>query len=378
MYIIRDSPLRILILEDVEEDAGLIDRVLKRDKIEFTRVRVDTRQAFIDAVDEFKPEIILSDHSLPQFNSIEALAICKQRRKSIPFILVTGAVSEEFAVNCLKQGADDYILKSNLSRLPTAIAYALRHHQYENTRARQEEQLVNQNKELVKINKELDSFVYSISHNLRSPLSSVLGIVNIAKLDPGKSPEVVDQYFEMIEGSVKKLDKTLQEILDYSLNIRTDLEVQEIDLNKIVHASLSKLSYIKGSTEIRKYVNIHQAVPFHSDMHRIAIIFDNLISNSLRYSDNSKEQQVLNISADINPAYATVTVRDNGIGIPEQHLSNVFNMFFKATDRSEGAGLGLYIAREMVEKLKGTISIQSVKYEETVVSFTVPNKLLIA
>ncbi|MEO5976044.1 MAG: ATP-binding protein [Chryseolinea sp.] len=378
MYIIRDSPLRILILEDVEEDAGLIDRILKRDKIEFTRVRVDTRQGFIEAVDEFKPEIILSDHSLPQFNSIEALAICKQRRKSIPFILVTGAVSEEFAVNCLKQGADDYILKSNLSRLPTAIAYALRHHQYENTRARQEEQLVNQNKELVKINKELDSFVYSISHNLRSPLSSVLGIVNIAKLDPGKSPEVVDQYFEMIEGSVKKLDKTLQEILDYSLNIRTDLEVQEIDLNKIVHASLSKLSYIKGSTEIRKYVNIHQAVPFHSDMHRIAIIFDNLISNSLRYSDNSKEQQVLNISADINPAYATVTVRDNGIGIPEQHLSNVFNMFFKATDRSEGAGLGLYIAREMVEKLKGTISIQSVKYEETVVSFTVPNKLLIA
>lgn len=370
--------MRILILEDVEEDAGLIDRILKRDKIEFTRVRVDTRQGFIEAVDEFKPEIILSDHSLPQFNSIEALAICKQRRKSIPFILVTGAVSEEFAVNCLKQGADDYILKSNLSRLPTAIAYALRHHQYENTRARQEEQLVNQNKELVKINKELDSFVYSISHNLRSPLSSVLGIVNIAKLDPGKSPEVVDQYFEMIEGSVKKLDKTLQEILDYSLNIRTDLEVQEIDLNKIVHASLSKLSYIKGSTEIRKYVNIHQAVPFHSDMHRIAIIFDNLISNSLRYSDNSKEQQVLNISADINPAYATVTVRDNGIGIPEQHLSNVFNMFFKATDRSEGAGLGLYIAREMVEKLKGTISIQSVKYEETVVSFTVPNKLLIA
>ncbi len=116
-----NQAMKIVMLEDLEEDAGLIDRVLKKEKFSYTRVRVDTRDEFIDALEKFGPDLVLSDHSLPQFNSIEALQICKQQRPDIPFILVTGAVSEEFAVNCLKQGADDYVLKSNLSRLPLAI-----------------------------------------------------------------------------------------------------------------------------------------------------------------------------------------------------------------------------------------------------------------
>ncbi len=373
-----ENRLKILMLEDLEEDAILIDRTLKRDKMEFVSLRVDNREEFSKALQEFNPDIILSDHSLPQFNSIEALELCRSRRLHVPFILVTGAVSEEFAVSCLKKGADDYILKSNLSRLPMAINYALRQHEHESNRARQEELLLHKNQELVKINKELDSFVYSISHNLRSPLSSVLGLVNIAKLDHGKSMQTVDQYFEMIEESVVKLDKTLQEILDYSLNIRTELDVQEIDLTTLVNASFNKMNYIKGSGDIRKSVEIQQSNPFYSDFHRLSIIFDNLISNSLRYSDQSKTKQSVSVKAAINPAFANIIITDNGIGIPEQHLSKVFNMFFKATDRSEGAGLGLYIVKEMVDKLKATINIESVRYEYTTVSLTIPNKLLTA
>src|SRR6267378_5381745 len=177
-------------LEEMEEDAGLVDRVLQKEKIAFTRVRVDTQNEFTEALESFKPDLILSDHSLPQFNSIEALEICNERKLNLPFILVTGAVSEEFAVNCLKKGADDYVLKSNLTRLPMAIRYALRRRRQENARKGKEEILRRQNLELTKINQELDSFVYSVSHNLRSPLTSVLGLVNIALRDNDKSNEM--------------------------------------------------------------------------------------------------------------------------------------------------------------------------------------------
>jgi len=215
-----ERELKILMLEDHEDDAGLVDRVLQKENMQFRRIRVDTREEFIRAIDNFKPDIILSDHSLPQFNSIEALKICQSKKLDVPFILVTGAVSEEFAVNCLKRGADDYVLKSNLSRLPLAIRYALRQHRYESNRQVQEEMLRKQNDELTKINKELDTFVYSVSHDLRSPLSSILGLVNIARLDTHKTEVTVDNYFEMIERSILKLDETIREILDYSHNAR--------------------------------------------------------------------------------------------------------------------------------------------------------------
>jgi len=368
--------LKILMLEDLEDDAVLIDRVLRRDKINFTRIRVDNREDFMEALEKFDPDIVLSDHSLPQFNSIEALEICTSTRPDLPFILVTGAVSEEFAVDCLKRGADDYILKSNLARLPRAMNYAIREHQHENLRLKQEALLLQQNKELVKINKEMDSFVYSVSHNLRSPLSSVLGVVNVAKLDSQKSLNTVDQYFSMIEGSILKLDETLREILDYSQNIRTDLAVNEVNLKSIVNTSLDKYSYLNGASNIQHQVELKLNTLFFSDNYRISIIIDNLISNAIRYTDPSKPVQFINIVAEVNPAYASIVIRDNGIGIGSQHLRNVFNMFFRATERSEGAGLGLYIVKEMIEKLKGSVNITSTLYEETVVSLSVPNRLM--
>src|SRR5690606_8056179 len=113
----------------------------------------------------------------------EALKICKKIDPEIPFILVTGAVSEEFAVKVLKQGADDYILKSNLSRLGAAISQALKQRKLKIKKMKAEEALRQQNLELKRLNKELDKFVYSASHDLRSPLTSLLGLIHVASTD---------------------------------------------------------------------------------------------------------------------------------------------------------------------------------------------------
>src|SRR4051812_14289214 len=101
-----ESELRILMLEDLHDDVGLIERILRKQGLRFVSNAVDTRQDFVEALLQFKPDVILSDHALPQFNSLEALSICHDNNVHVPFILVTGTVSEEFAVNCLKQGAD--------------------------------------------------------------------------------------------------------------------------------------------------------------------------------------------------------------------------------------------------------------------------------
>jgi len=365
--------LRILMLEDLEDDAGLLDRALLKEKITYTRMRVDTKEEFIDALSTFNPDLILSDHALPQFNSIEALRIVQESCLEIPFIIVTGSVSEEFAVNCIKKGVDDYVLKSNLSRLHLAIKHSINERLGRRIRKEQDAILQKKNIELLKINKELDSFVYNISHNLRSPLTSVIGLVNIARLDSNKDAKVVDQYFDMIKSSTLKLDDTLKEILDFSENLRTDLKISEIDLKNLCDETVHKLQKMKGADKMQIQFNIKSDTPFYSDNYRLKIILFYLFSNSIIFRDDRKKSQFIRVNASISMMQVVISIWDNGVGIQPDRLPHVFDMFVRTNESSEGAGLGLYIVKEVIEKLKGAIKIDSVYEEWTRVDITLPN-----
>ncbi len=133
--------LKILHLEDLKSDSDLVDRELKKAGILFTKILVETRQDYIDALENFHPDLILSDHSLPAFNSGEALTILKNSTYNIPFILVTATVSEEYAVNIIKEGAADYILKDRLQRLPNAVLSAIERVQLERDRTLADKEL---------------------------------------------------------------------------------------------------------------------------------------------------------------------------------------------------------------------------------------------
>jgi signal transduction histidine kinase len=370
-----EKELKILMLEDLQDDVGLIERTLKKQGIQFTSKRVDTRDEFVDALDNFDPDVILSDHALPQFNSLEALTICRNQHIDIPFILVTGTVSEEFAVSCLKQGADDYVLKSNLVRLPSAIQNALKQRHHEHKRKKAEKALRKQNEELVKINKELDSFVYSVSHNLRAPLMSVLGLLNLVQVENKKS--VTDQdlngYFAMMQQSIHKLDDTLKEILDYSRNARSELNIEKVDFQRMVEDSFDRMKYMEGSEHISKTISIDSKAVLISDPYRLSVIINNLVSNAIKYRDVNKTQSKISIEATVTDAKLSIVFRDNGIGISNDYINKIFDMFFRATDRSEGAGLGLYIVKETVDKLHGDIKVESVISEGTTFRINIPN-----
>jgi signal transduction histidine kinase len=368
-----ERTLKILVLEDVPDDVGLIERELRKGGLKFETTRVDSKPEFIRALRQFKADVILSDHSLPQFNSFEALKLCRRLGIAIPFILVTGSVSEEFAVTCLKEGADDYVLKSNLIRLPNAIFNSLKKKQLEKERNQSDKAIREQNDELVKINRELDSFVYSVSHNLRAPLMSVLGLLNLAKMNDNK--EDMNQYFEMMEHSIQKLDNTLKEILDYSRNARKEVDRKLVDIREVMNDSVERLLYMEGSEKVSKTIDITENSPLYCDDYRLLVIFNNLLSNSIKYRDPKKAENYIHFYINIDRDFLTIRVEDNGIGVADDFLPKIFNMFYRATERSEGAGLGLYIVKETVEKLGGNVDVQSEFGVGTTFNIQIPNEV---
>ena len=360
-------------LEDLQDDVGLIERTLRKEGMSFSSKRVESEEEITLCLQHFQPDVILSDHALPQFNSLEALKICRKPAVNVPFILVTGTVSEEFAVSCLKQGADDYVLKSNMVRLPSAIHNALKQRHHEVKRKKAERTLRKQNEELIKINKELDSFVYSVSHNLRAPLMSVLGLINLVQLENKSADQSLHDYFQMMQQSIHKLDDTLKEILDYSRNARSALTLSQVDVRRMVLESFEKMKYMEGSEDIKKSVKIEQEVAFYTDAYRLSVIINNVVSNAIKYRDIHKKHHELVVDAVFSDTDLVLSFRDNGIGIAAEYVPKIFEMFFRATERSEGAGLGLYIVKETADKLHGTITVESVVGEGTTFKVVIPN-----
>jgi len=377
----KDKKLKILLLEDSESDAGLVIRALKKANINFTAMQVDSRSEFEEALGTYVPDLILSDHSLPDFNSLEAFKIFKSKNLSIPFILVTGTVSEEFAVNSLHQGIDDYILKDNLTRLPSSIENALRKRALETEKQKLEaeqlgyiEQLKKQNEELTKVNKELDRLVYSASHELKSPLKSILGLIKLTELElEEKHFDSFSEYLKLMERSVSKLSNTVEEIIYYSINNRVEIGRDPVDIEELIQIVWSKLSYLEGIDEVEKIVNINQSYPWYSDENRLVIILDNLIGNAVKYRNNVNRKSFVKLNVDVSPEMVIIEIEDNGIGIPSAYLGKIFDMFFRASSLSDGAGLGLYIAKETVAKLEGTIHVTSIVNEGTCFKVELPN-----
>jgi len=365
-----EKKLKILMLEDDYDDSLLIQRVLIKGDIPFQHHCVDTQEEFMEAIESFQPDVILSDHGLPGFNSREALKISLRERPATPFILVTGMVSDEYAISCIREGADDYILKSNLSRLPIAIRAAMKKRTLEKLKRSARHELRHQNAELLKTNRELDHFVYSVSHNLRGPLASVMGLLNVAKkMNVDKD---VAAMHEMMTSSILKLDATLKEILDHSRNSRSEVAPLEINWNEIIEACFSKLSYLLPPDRFNKQIHLQAISVFFSDPERLNIIFTNLLSNTILYRDRQRELTVY-IEIITLPDEAIITLKDNGTGIREEVMPKVFDMFFRGTEISEGAGLGLYITREIITRLKGSIQLESVPGQGTTVIVKIPN-----
>jgi PAS domain S-box-containing protein len=231
--------------------------------------------------------------------------------------------------------------------------------------------LENTLKELHEKNFELDQFVYKTSHDLRAPLTTIMGLVSILKLEKNEATKT--HYVDLIETRVNKLDLFIKSMLDYSRNTRTATHIENIAIADLLKECIAELEYMRHFERLRIDLNIEET-HICSDLFRLKIIFSNLISNAIKYQDFNKPESTLTIDTKSGEDQLVITFIDNGVGIDQAYQDRIFNMFFRAAEQSEGSGLGLYIVKQAASVLNGSIHLESEAGKGTRFTIILPKK----
>lgn len=232
--------------------------------------------------------------------------------------------------------------------------------------------LVDRHEELVKINAELDRFVYSASHDLRAPIASLLGLIEVARLEQNR--DQIMSLLDLQKKSLYRLDRFIKDIVDHSRNTRLGMDVEPVNFENIVKTTFEQLNFMDNVSRIKKTIQINQVGEFISSPTRLEIIFNNLISNAIKYADMLKAEPTITIHVESTPERARIEVSDNGEGIPDHAIQKIFDMFYRASEKGSGSGIGLYIVKEALQKLGGEIQVQSVHKEGTKFVIDVPGQ----
>lgn len=214
------------------------------------------------------------------------------------------------------------------------------------------------NAELVIRNQELDRFVYSASHDLGAPLKSLLGLLYVAKMEDSRAE--ISKYHLLMEKSIKKLDDFIKEVISYSRNSRMPIQLVEVDFEALVQSVLEDHQYTQNFQFIEIKVENKIIGKMMVDISRLKIILNNLISNAIKFHRvDGESKPFVMIGIEKNDKNFVLTVADNGKGIKNEYLDSIFEMFYRASVDVQGSGLGLYILKETIAKLNGTVNVTS-------------------
>jgi len=334
-----------------------------------------TAQSAVEALSILSKEkfhIIISDQRMPGKSGVQLFEEIIETYPDPIRILLTGYADIQAVIDAINKGEVYRFIDKpwDYQAVRVAIRYA-----YEIFETRQ--LLKKYNEELLKAYDELDKFVYSVSHDLRAPLTSVLGLVKLARtVDTDISASGDMDYLDMIEKSVDKLDIFIRNIIDYYRSTRMESLDELIDFEEILQNTRQELEYYANYNNINIVMKVNNPdnIGFKSDHSRLRIIFNNIVSNAIKYQKPHSNENLLFITVDVTAAHITMVFYDNGIGINEKHLSEIFKMFFRASNINAGSGIGLYIVKEAVKKLDGAIEAQSILGEKTIFTVSLPNR----
>jgi PAS domain S-box-containing protein len=226
-------------------------------------------------------------------------------------------------------------------------------------------------KELQTRNHELDNYVYKVSHDLRAPLASILGLVNLTKLDNDIS--AIKHYLSLIENRVNKSDEFIKSVMNHSRILNSEIKATEIDFRNIIDNCIEELRYLPNMEKIDFITKINKESEFLNDELRVTIIIKNLISNAIKYRSNQVDKSYLKFDINLLDESACITVEDNGLGIEQLYMHKIFDMFFRGTQLSDGNGLGLYIVKQTLERIGGSIDVESEVNKGTTFKITIAN-----
>lgn len=343
--------IRILVVEDNASDSELMLHALKKVGYESECEVVQTAAEFADRIRKNKYDIILADYRLPGWNGMETVAILRGEDLDIPVVLVSGSLGELKAVECIKQGAADYVLKDHLARLPQSVRRAIEERDLRDENRRTQE-------ELSRSNRDLEQFAYVASHDLQEPLRMVATYTQLlAERYQGKLDENADKYIHYaLEGAVR-MQMLVKDLLAFSRVGRKQETPRETDCNLVVRNVIANLQSQIQETGAR--ISYEVLPVLVADPSELLQLFQNLIGNAIKF--RGTEPPEIRITAKKKKNEWLFSVEDNGIGIAPQHAEDVFVIFKRLHTREEypGSGIGLAICKKIVEHNQGRIWVES-------------------
>lgn len=344
--------LKTLIVEDNPNDAELLIVALQRGGFTVEAKRVDDSVEFENALDHNQWDVIFSDHSMPAFSSFQALEIRNRKGIDTPFIILSGVMGEDMAVEAMKAGASDYFVKGKLNRLASAVKRELNEVKERESRKQAEW--------------ELGRFVASITHDLKTPLHAEFRVLQL--LDSNKYGELTEEQHEMIQELIRS-NQYAQHMVNnilfaykYKEN-RVQLSLSEVDMIEFVDSLLNSIS-IRALLEEKSQELVLEfpecVSPIQIDATEMQRVLLNLVKNSIDYTPEKGTITVSMVQLDNK---IRVSVTDTGSGVDPQVEQYLFSPYASAAKRYRkmGIGLGLYLSKQIIEAHQGTIGYQNMK-----------------
>jgi signal transduction histidine kinase len=348
------KPLRVLMVEDREDDALLVRLELRRGGYEPELRRVESVEGLRDALAQ-PWDVVVSDYALPRLDGLQALDLVRSASPEVPFILVSGTIGEERAVEALKRGAGDFVTKQNLSRLVPAIEREIRDAQVRRERRESLEAL----RQAVAAR---DQFMSIASHELKTPLTSLqlqLQSLQRALYSGGSEPERVAQRLKTVTRSTERLGELVNRLLDVSRITSGNLELvlEDVDLVEVANDVIQR--FRESLRESGSSVDVAAPAPVRGrwDRMRVDTIVTNLLSNAIKYGQGKP----IEVRVEGDGRAARLTVKDQGIGIHPADQARIFERFERAVPERHygGFGVGLWVARLVAEAHGGRIDVTS-------------------
>jgi signal transduction histidine kinase len=366
-----ETPLSILILEDNPSDTELVRRELRKAGFSATFQWAQDKASFLQSLAGASPAAILVDYSVPGFDGMSALTLSRERFPDVPVIVVSGAIGEEVAIETLKSGATDYVLKQRLARLGPVLRRALREAEQLKERKQADEALRRTAEELARSNRELEQYAYVASHDLREPLRTVTGFLQLLRQKcAGRLDSEADTFIDYAVDGAERMRALIDDLLTYSRVGTRGLELAPTDAcTALQQAEHNLLASIRES----EAQITHGALPtIPVDGVQLTQLFQNLVANALKF--HSEAPPAIHVDASRKQDHWVFSVRDNGIGIDLGSEERIFQIFQRLHSRKKyaGTGIGLAVCKKIVERHGGRIWVESRPGEGATFFFTIP------
>jgi signal transduction histidine kinase len=363
--------LRVLLLEDNPLDSELTLQELRNGGFSVSADTASNAEEFTRQVKANQYHIVLADYTLPQWTGMDALQLLRGQSLDTPLILVTGSLGEEKAVECLRQGATDYVLKDRISRLPLAVRRALEERRLRQEHREAEADLARKVKELARSNAELEQLAYVASHDLQEPLRMVSSYTQLlAKRYQGQLDSDADKFIAYAVDGANRMQRLIQDLLAYSRVGKAQKDLVETSSEAALQHALTNLS--QAITENNAVITHDPLPPVVINEVQLTQLFQNLVANAIKY--HGPEVPRIHVFSSTKDKELTFFVQDNGIGISAQYFERIFVMFQRlhARDEFSGTGIGLAISKKIIERHGGRISVESEPGKGSTFSFSLP------